>query len=77
MIRKLCLTLLTILAFSWVQAKDLTMEQDFRVTLLRAAPGNLSDLLDQTKGYRSQQNENVIIMRHDQGDQQSKERNTG
>ncbi len=40
----------------------------YRVTLLRAAPGNLALLLNQVKSYRRQKDNNVIIMRHSQGD---------
>jgi len=40
----------------------------YQVTLLRAAPGNLSDLINQTKAHKKQQKGNVSIMRHSQGD---------
>ena len=40
----------------------------YRITLLRAAPGNLAQLLEQTSNYKTQQKDNVSIMRHSQGD---------
>ena len=41
---------------------------DYRVTLLRAAPGYLGPLLEETKTLRKQKNGELIIMRHSQGD---------
>ena len=43
-------------------------DHQYRVSLLRAAPGSMPTLLEQTKHYRSKQNSNVLIMRHSQGD---------
>lgn len=40
-----------------------------RITLLRAAPGNLPQLLDETKQLRQHQKGDLVIMRHSQGDQ--------
>ncbi len=42
--------------------------ENYRVTLLRAAPGNLPALIDSTKEYKVSQQGNPIIMRHSQGD---------
>lgn len=43
-------------------------DQQYRITLLRAAPGNLAQLIKQTSDYRANKNANVSIMRHSQGD---------
>ena len=43
-------------------------DQNYRVTLLRAAPGNLSVLIDTVKAYKKSRLEKAIIMRHSQGD---------
>jgi hypothetical protein len=43
-------------------------ENHYQVTLLRAAPGSLQDLIDQTKAHKKQRKGNVSIMRHSQGD---------
>ena len=40
----------------------------YRVTLLRAEPGNLMVLLDEVKKMRKQKNGDLVIMRHSQGD---------
>lgn len=40
----------------------------YRITLLRAAPGSLATLIEQTSSYKSTQQGNVSIMRHSQGD---------
>ena len=42
--------------------------EDFRVTTLRAAPGELAALIERVKVYRTEQRGRVIIMRHSQGD---------
>ncbi len=41
----------------------------YRITLLRAAPGNLAPLIEKVKVYKKQQKGNLSIMRHSQGDQ--------
>lgn len=40
----------------------------YHVTLLRAAPGNLLPLLNQTRGQKASSQDGMIIMRHSQGD---------
>lgn len=40
----------------------------YRVTQLRAAPGNFSDLIEEVKKYKSNKNGQVSVMRHSQGD---------
>ncbi|MBV1910791.1 MAG: hypothetical protein KUG78_15945 [Kangiellaceae bacterium] len=42
--------------------------ENYRITLLRATPGGLSQLIDSTKQYKSIQQDRVSIMRHSQGD---------
>jgi len=56
------LILLSSLSFSSYSAEL------YRITLLRAAPGNLSVLIEETSKYKLLQNGNVSIMRHSQGD---------
>ena len=41
---------------------------DYRVTLLRAAPGYLGGLIEEAKSLRTQKKGELIIMRHSQGD---------
>ena len=41
---------------------------DYRVTLLRAAPGHLGGLIEEAKSLRTQKKGELIIMRHSQGD---------
>ena len=43
-------------------------EENYRVTLLRATPGGLADLIMSVKDYRAKLGGNVSIMRHSQGD---------
>lgn len=49
-------------------APSVYAQENFRITLLRAAPGLLPDLLDRSRVYRTVNKENVTIMRHSQGD---------
>jgi hypothetical protein len=61
---KLVLTFIISLLFSQhVFASEL-----YRVTLLRAAPGNLEELISQVKNYKAEEKGDVSIMRHSQGD---------
>jgi len=43
-------------------------EENYRITLLRASPGALSDLILTVKKYSVKQDGNLSIMRHSQGD---------
>ena len=43
-------------------------EENYRVTLLRASPGGLADLIVDVKAYKAKQNGHLSIMRHNQGD---------
>ncbi|NND71591.1 MAG: hypothetical protein HKN43_08425 [Rhodothermales bacterium] len=43
-------------------------EHLYRVTLLRAAPGGLATLVDESRSYKQSMDGNVVIMRHSQGD---------
>jgi len=43
-------------------------EELYQVTLLRAAPGNFPELIQQVKDYKKQQHGQLSIMRHSQGD---------
>lgn len=40
----------------------------YQITLLRAAPGNLPQLIDVVKSQKQKANGNMVIMRHSQGD---------
>lgn len=46
----------------------ISAEDDFRVTLLRATPGQLPTLIEQAKAYKARQGGQMVIMRHSQGD---------
>ncbi len=46
-----------------------TASELYRITLLRAAPGNLPALIEQTKKYKHSVKGQLSIMRHSQGDQ--------
>lgn len=41
---------------------------DYRVTILRAAPGYLGELIEETRLLREKKNDELVIMRHSQGD---------
>lgn len=43
-------------------------QNDYHITLLRAAPGELGDLLDHVKKQKKEAQGDMIIMRHSQGD---------
>ena len=43
-------------------------QNSYQVTLLRAAPGELGELIDHVKTQKVQAKNNMIIMRHSQGD---------
>lgn len=43
-------------------------QNDYQITLLRAAPGELGELLDYVKKQKSDVEGNMMIMRHSQGD---------
>lgn len=43
-------------------------QNNYQVTLLRAAPGELGELLDHVKTQKSDAEGNMMIMRHSQGD---------
>lgn len=45
-----------------------TQAAEVRVTLIRAAPGNLATILDQARDYRAKHPGQVMLMRHSQGD---------
>lgn len=45
-----------------------TASELYRITLLRAAPGNLPALIEQTKKYKHSVKGQLSIMRHSQGD---------
>jgi hypothetical protein len=61
---KIALSLLAALLFSATSA----LADSFRVTTLRASPGQLETLIDEVRAYRQQQAGKVIVMRHSQGD---------
>ncbi len=46
----------------------LSAQNDYTVTLLRAAPGELQPLIEEAKSQKEQVNGEMIIMRHSQGD---------
>lgn len=43
-------------------------QNNYQVTLLRAAPGELGDLIEYVKKQKSDTDDNMMIMRHSQGD---------
>ncbi len=49
-------------------SNSLSAQHDYQVTLLRAAPGNLGELIEQAKTEKSDLNGEMMIMRHSQGD---------
>ena len=57
--------LFTILVLTSISASASTL---YRVTQLRAAPGNFSDLIEEVKKYKNKKNDQVSVMRHSQGD---------
>lgn len=58
----------TISTLFFVFSMPIFAADNFRVTLLRAAPGNLPALIDSTKVYKEANQGDPIIMRHSQGD---------
>ncbi|NNE34608.1 MAG: hypothetical protein HKN13_05205 [Rhodothermales bacterium] len=63
-------SLLLCLAISTTVCSDAVAQSEelYKVTLLRAAPGNLASLIEETRDYKSTLDDNLIIMRHSQGD---------
>jgi hypothetical protein len=59
---------LTTLLLSFVLSYSVSAAEQYRITLLRAAPGNLEQLIEQVKDYRTDQKDELTIMRHSQGD---------
>src|SRR5210317_1517077 len=60
-----CLFLASIVALA---AAGTVRAEAFRVTTLRAAPGQLEQLIAAAQAYRAREEGRVIIMRHSQGD---------
>jgi len=54
--------------FIFVYSLPIFADENYRVTLLRAAPGNLATLIESTKSYKKAHQGDPIIMRHSQGD---------
>ena len=57
--------------FIWLTAaisSAFAQADEFRVTTLRAAPGQLEHLIKDVQAYRDEKSGKVIIMRHSQGD---------
>lgn len=52
-----------------VLGHSVNAENQFKTTLLRAAPGKLEQLISQVKAFKKQLQGQLIIMRHSQGDQ--------
>ncbi len=61
--RKILISLILALTASYGVLAD-----GFRVTTLRAAPGKLDTLIQKIRAYKSDKYDNVVIMRHSQGD---------
>lgn len=73
--RRFCFTNLALLAFVIcsvfsmpIWAQNGQNEHLYQITLLRAAPGNLQGLLNQTRQQKASSEKGMIIMRHSQGD---------
>lgn len=49
-------------------ASSVQAEESYRVTLVRAAPGNLPAVLDQAAAYKAEMEGRAVLMRHSQGD---------
>ncbi len=59
---------LLLVAFLYVTSLPILASENYRITLLRASPGGLVDMIEQVKDYRDKQKGNLSIMRHSQGD---------
>ena len=53
--------------FMCVYSLPIFADENYRLTLLRTAPGNLATLIESTKNYKKAHQGNPIIMRHSQG----------
>ena len=60
---------LTVLLLTIGLSYSISATEQYRITILRAAPGNLEQLINQVKEYRTHQKNELTIMRHSQGDQ--------
>jgi len=49
-------------------ASSVVHADDYRISTLRASPGQLEKLMSEASNYRAAQNGDVILMRHSQGD---------
>ncbi len=59
---------LIVITFALLLAPLAQAQESYRVSLLRAAPGLLADLLEQVRQYKLDQQGQATIMRHSQGD---------
>lgn len=57
-----------IILFLPLLSAPVVAQNDYQVTLLRAAPGELGDLIEYVKKQKSDTDDNMMIMRHSQGD---------
>jgi hypothetical protein len=58
----------TVILLSLVLHSTLAAAENYRVTTLRASPGQLETLLTEASKYRAEQDGDVVLMRHSQGD---------
>lgn len=59
---------LLLLFFVMLLSLPVFAQNDYKITLLRAAPGELGDLIEHVKQQKANAQGNLIIMRHSQGD---------
>lgn len=58
---------LLIIIFTVATIFPVAAHENYRITLLRASPGGLAEMIKQVKNYKNQQKGNLSIMRHSQG----------
>lgn len=66
-----CAALILSVTSSYAQSLTPTGEYTahlYRVTLLRSAPGGMATLIEEARAYKSERSNDVVIMRHSQGD---------
>jgi len=61
-------TVLIAILFIFSAPSVFAAENQFQVSLIRAAPGNLEQLIEQSKNLKQAEKGELIIMRHSQGD---------
>jgi len=59
---------LLLIVFFFTTVFSVAASENYRITLLRATPGGLAEMIKQVRSYKTMKKGNLSIMRHSQGD---------